>query len=132
MARMARLVVPGAPHHITQRGNRRQPTFFNIGDYVRYLEIAAEAFAAAEVEVWSYCLSTTGRPLGAAAWIKALEQTEGRTLSEPKRGRPSQTNTTLKDGGAVSPPATCLRSAQEPLRADVVTAPASLAGDAHC
>jgi REP element-mobilizing transposase RayT len=23
------LVVPGIPHHVTQRGNRRQPTFFN-------------------------------------------------------------------------------------------------------
>ncbi len=27
MARMARLVVPGYPHHITQRGNRRQDLF---------------------------------------------------------------------------------------------------------
>ncbi|HKK06668.1 MAG TPA: transposase, partial [Gammaproteobacteria bacterium] len=24
MARMARVVVPGYPHHVTQRGNRRQ------------------------------------------------------------------------------------------------------------
>ncbi|HUT14493.1 MAG TPA: hypothetical protein VMY42_28665, partial [Thermoguttaceae bacterium] len=28
ICRMARLVVPGLPHHITQRGNRRQRTFF--------------------------------------------------------------------------------------------------------
>jgi len=28
MARLARVVIPGMPHHITQRGNRRQPTFF--------------------------------------------------------------------------------------------------------
>jgi putative transposase len=53
---MARVVVPGAPHHVTQRGNRRQPTFFNDGDYLAYLDFAAEAFAAAEVEVWAYCL----------------------------------------------------------------------------
>ena len=28
MARIARVVAPGLPHHITQRENRRQPTFF--------------------------------------------------------------------------------------------------------
>ena len=33
MARLARVVVPGMPHHVTQRGNRRQPTFFGGEDY---------------------------------------------------------------------------------------------------
>ncbi|HJP20197.1 MAG TPA: transposase, partial [Alphaproteobacteria bacterium] len=28
MARQARIVVPGWPHHVTQRGNRRQRVFF--------------------------------------------------------------------------------------------------------
>ena len=42
MARMARIVVAGGPHHVTQRGNRRQPTFFRDGDYLRYLQLAAE------------------------------------------------------------------------------------------
>ena len=28
MARMPRVVVPSFPHHVTQRGNRRQKTFF--------------------------------------------------------------------------------------------------------
>ena len=56
MPRKARVVIPGAPHHVTQRGNRRQPTFFGEGDYRLYLELAAEAFAAAGVEVWTYCL----------------------------------------------------------------------------
>ncbi len=37
MARLARVVVPGVPHHITQRGNRRQPTFGD-DDYAAYLE----------------------------------------------------------------------------------------------
>jgi hypothetical protein len=35
MARLARVVIPGMPHRVTQRGNRRQQTFFNDGDYVR-------------------------------------------------------------------------------------------------
>ena len=34
MARLAKLVIPGMPHHVTQRGNRRQQTFFNDGDYL--------------------------------------------------------------------------------------------------
>lgn len=33
MARLARLVIPGLPHHVTQRGNRRQQTFFCEEDY---------------------------------------------------------------------------------------------------
>ena len=56
MARMPRLVVPGYPHHVTQRGNRRMKTFFNDGDYSAYLEMLAEAKAEAGVSVWAYCL----------------------------------------------------------------------------
>ena len=33
--------------------------------------------------------SSTGRPLGAAAWIKALEAATGRALAAPPMGRPS-------------------------------------------
>ena len=29
MARLARVVIPGVPHHVTQRGNRRQRTFYH-------------------------------------------------------------------------------------------------------
>ena len=42
MARIARAVAPGMPHHVTQRGNRRQQTFFNDEDYQVYLELMAE------------------------------------------------------------------------------------------
>ena len=56
MARLARLVIPGLPHHVTQRGNRRQQTFFNDGDYVAYLELMAEWCREEGVEIWSYCL----------------------------------------------------------------------------
>ena len=56
MARIARVVVPGCPHHVTQRGNRRQKTFFEDDDYLRYKELLAEGCKAAGVEVWAYCL----------------------------------------------------------------------------
>jgi putative transposase len=56
MARIARLVVPGAPHHVTQRGNRRETTFFAEADYRLYRDLLAEAAAKAETEIWAYCL----------------------------------------------------------------------------
>ena len=56
MARLARVVVPGLPHHITQRGNRRQPTFFCDEDYECYLELMGQSCSAHQVEIWAYCL----------------------------------------------------------------------------
>jgi putative transposase len=53
---MARVVVPGYPHHLTQRGNRRQRTFFRKDDYQAYRELMAEWCGQCGVEVWAYCL----------------------------------------------------------------------------
>jgi putative transposase len=56
MTRLARVVVPGLPHHVTQRGNRREPIFFEDGDQEVYLDLLAEQARKAKVEVWAYCL----------------------------------------------------------------------------
>ena len=56
MPRIPRLVVPDYPHHVTQRGNRRQKTFFHTHDYEAYLEFIAAALPKAECEIWAYCL----------------------------------------------------------------------------
>jgi putative transposase len=56
MARLARVIVPQMPHHVTQRGNRRQQTFFNEGDYRAYLELMREWSIRHGLRVWSYCL----------------------------------------------------------------------------
>lgn len=56
MARIARAVAPGVPHHVTQRGNRRQQAFFNDEDYQSYLNLMSEWCARFRVEVWAYCL----------------------------------------------------------------------------
>jgi putative transposase len=53
---MARVVVPGFPHHVTQRGNRRQRTFFSESDYRVYRTLLAQSCAADGTEVWAYCL----------------------------------------------------------------------------
>jgi REP element-mobilizing transposase RayT len=42
MARIARIVAANLPHHITQRGNRRQKTFFQDEDYRLYRSLMAE------------------------------------------------------------------------------------------
>ena len=56
MARLARIVVPGVAHHVTQRCNRRQPVFFGDDDYAEYRALIAQSCRAARVAVWGYCL----------------------------------------------------------------------------
>ena len=56
MPRMARLVVPGYPHHVTQRGSRKQQTFFRDDDYQAYLALLRKHQKPAKVEIWAYCL----------------------------------------------------------------------------
>ncbi len=51
MARLSRLVVPGLPHHVTQRGNRRGKTFFEDEDYALYKHMLAEAAEKAGSEI---------------------------------------------------------------------------------
>ncbi len=56
MSRAARIVVPGAAHHVTQRGARRQQTFFTDTDYARYVDLIAEGRLKANVSVVAWCL----------------------------------------------------------------------------
>ena len=58
MARLARVVLPGYPHHITQRGNRRQDVFFNESDYEHYLDLLKDWCTREDIEIWAYCLMT--------------------------------------------------------------------------
>jgi putative transposase len=53
MARIARVVVPDLPHHVPQRGNRREPLFFEADDYRLYRRLVASAAARrAGTAVW--------------------------------------------------------------------------------
>lgn len=56
MARIARVVVPELPHHVTQRGNRRQQTFFGDNDYAAFLELMAHWCGVCKVDIGGYCL----------------------------------------------------------------------------
>jgi putative transposase len=56
MGRIARIVVPGIPHHITQRGNRRMQTFFGEEDYQEYISWMSVSTKRYGIDVWAYCL----------------------------------------------------------------------------
>ena len=56
MTRIARIVVPRAPHHVTQRGNRRERVFLEPRDYELYRDWLAESCRKFGVSVWAYCL----------------------------------------------------------------------------
>lgn len=56
MARLARFIIPGVPHHVTQRGNGRQQTFFSQDDYALYRNLLRDHAAANGVAVWSWVL----------------------------------------------------------------------------
>ena len=59
MARLARYILPGVPHHVTQRGNGRQQVFFGEADYTAYRDLLGEHCAAHGVAVWSWVLMPT-------------------------------------------------------------------------
>ena len=56
MPRIARIVVPGLPHHVTQRGNHRAAIFFGEADYRLYRDLLAIESRRAAVAVWGWCL----------------------------------------------------------------------------
>lgn len=56
MAGLAPVIAPGVPHHVTQRGNRRQRTLLCDEDYEAYLELMAEWSRRLSVAVWACCL----------------------------------------------------------------------------
>jgi putative transposase len=58
MPRRARLVVPGIPWHIIQRGNNRAACFYENSDYQYFLETLAEQAAKHQCCLHAWCLMT--------------------------------------------------------------------------
>ncbi len=56
MARLARNVAAGQPHHVIQRGNNRQAIFVDDADHRRYLDWLAEIAREHELSVHAYVL----------------------------------------------------------------------------
>ena len=58
MACIPRVTVPSVSHHVTQRGNRRQPVFFQDADFREYLRLLGEQSQRYGLRIWAYCLMT--------------------------------------------------------------------------
>jgi putative transposase len=58
MARRSRCVLPGIPHHITQRGVDRCQTFSIDEDRLTYLRLVRENLSDAGVQLLGWCLMT--------------------------------------------------------------------------
>ena len=56
MPRIARIVAPGYPHHVTQRGNNRATVFFDDEDRHTYLKLLAKYSEKFALQIWAYCL----------------------------------------------------------------------------
>ncbi len=56
MPRLPRSVFANLPHHVTQRGNRREDIFFTDEDREIYLTWLKEYSEKHQVEILAYCL----------------------------------------------------------------------------
>jgi len=56
MARFARVVIPGCPHHLIQRGSRRQRVFFSDEDRAFYLILLKRQIEKFGISLWAFCL----------------------------------------------------------------------------
>jgi putative transposase len=54
MARKPRFILPGIPQHIIQRGNNREPCFYAVEDYYRYLHDLHDAAKKNNVAIHAY------------------------------------------------------------------------------
>ena len=83
MARLARVVAVGIPHHVTQRGNARQFILSSDAERLVYLELLREYATLHQLSVLGYCLMSNHVhlvvvPQQSDALAKALKQTHGR------------------------------------------------------
>ena len=56
MPRIARIIAPGYPHHITQRGNNRSSVFFDDEDRQTYLKLLTSYSRLHALQILAYCL----------------------------------------------------------------------------
>ncbi len=62
MAGLARIVIPGIPYHVTQRGNGRQQTFFTDDDYTFYRNLLRQYRAENGVAILANCRASLLNP----------------------------------------------------------------------
>ncbi len=82
MARIKRIVVPGYPHHVVQRGVRSMDIFFEEDDRAEYLHLLRQQGERFGVRFISYCLMTNHVHLIA---IPDREESLARAIGEAHR-----------------------------------------------
>ena len=86
MARFARVVIPGVPHHVTQRGNARQVILADDADRLTYIALLREQAQLYRLSLLGYCLMSNHVhlivvPHTPVALAQSLKQNHGRYAS---------------------------------------------------
>ena len=55
---MARVVIPGCPHHVTHRGNLRCDIFLEHEDRILYKSLLGQCARQFGLEIWAFCAMT--------------------------------------------------------------------------
>jgi putative transposase len=88
MARIARVIAEGIPHHITQRGNARQIVFDDPQDRHVYLKLLRTYAEEHRLNIWAWCLMSNHiHLLAVPETTPSLVRALGRTHSEYARYR---------------------------------------------
>lgn len=74
-------MVPGVPHHVTQRGNNRQDVFLSEQDRIRYIQVLREHSRRHDVRILGWCLMTDHVHLIANHLIAILRTAESLALA---------------------------------------------------
>ncbi|MFH0803247.1 MAG: transposase [bacterium] len=82
MARIARIVIPGHPHHVTQRGVRSQDVFFSAQNRIEYLHLLSSQGSRHGVTFLAYCLMSNHIHLIA---VPSEEKSLARAIGEAHR-----------------------------------------------
>ena len=98
MPRVARIVAPGFPHHLTQRGNRREPVFFQDADRQKYLMLLLDYKDRYGLDIWAYCLM--GNHVHLVAVPRAADSLS-RTMRDTHQAYSSWLNRRLAQSGHV-------------------------------
>ncbi len=86
MSRRSRAVIPGCPHHLTQRGNNRREIFFNDSERETYLKLLRHYCSEYGVTILGYCLMTNHVHLIATPQREnSLAKAVGRTHNDYSR-----------------------------------------------
>lgn len=98
MPRIARIIAPGYPHHITQRGNNRSEVFFDDDDRQTYLKLLSQYAQKYSLKIWAYCLMDNHLHLLA---VPESEQSLARGIGLTNQVYTQYLNRKLKQSGRI-------------------------------